>query len=164
MGTQLFARGVNLNWPIRAQIGTCSSRFQTAVDVDNGSRLFVLPYGRILFKFSTTKMVLWSPWRFCMMGNLSGFMEIWSYGDSLLPIVTRGCLVKLVRWEQLWEWSEIAGLQLRSKRGTTPMGKSPKTASNRPQTKHKTQWQPHLEVSYFYFNTSAHILPFWNIW
>ena len=33
-----------------------SRRFQTAVDVEHGSRLFVLPYGRILFKFSTTKI------------------------------------------------------------------------------------------------------------
>ena len=55
VGSQLFARGVNLNWPIRAQSGTCSSRFQTAVDVEHGSRMFVLPYGRILFKLSTTK-------------------------------------------------------------------------------------------------------------
>ena len=30
-------------------------RFQTALDVEHGSRMFVLPYGRILFMFSTTK-------------------------------------------------------------------------------------------------------------
>ena len=77
VGSQLFAHGVNLNWPIRAQSGTCSSRFHTAVDVEHDSRMFVLQYGRILFKFSTTKMVLWSPWGFCMMGNLCGCMEIW---------------------------------------------------------------------------------------
>ena len=29
--------------------------FQTAVDVKQGPRMLVLPYGRILFKFSTTK-------------------------------------------------------------------------------------------------------------
>ena len=29
--------------------------FQTAVDVEHGPRMVVLPYGRILFKFSTTK-------------------------------------------------------------------------------------------------------------
>ena len=55
VGSELFAHGVKLNLPIRAQSGTCSSRFQTAADVENGSRMFVLPYGRILFKFSTTK-------------------------------------------------------------------------------------------------------------
>ena len=36
-----------------------------------------------------------------MMGNLSGFVEIGLYGDSLLPIMTRMCFVKLVRLEQL---------------------------------------------------------------
>ena len=29
--------------------------FQTAVDVEHGPRMVVLPYGRISFKFSTTK-------------------------------------------------------------------------------------------------------------
>ena len=29
--------------------------FQTAVDVEHGPRMVVLPYGRTLFKFSTTK-------------------------------------------------------------------------------------------------------------
>ena len=33
-----------------------SRGFQTAVEVEHGSRLFVLPYGRILFKFSTAKI------------------------------------------------------------------------------------------------------------
>ena len=55
MSSQLFARGVNLNRPIRAQSGTCFSRFETAVDAEHGSRMFVLPYGRISFKFSTAK-------------------------------------------------------------------------------------------------------------
>ena len=55
MGSQLFAHDVNLISPIRVQSGTCSSRFQTAVDVEHGSHMFVLPYGRILFKFSMTK-------------------------------------------------------------------------------------------------------------
>ena len=76
VGSQLFARGVNLNWPIRAQSGTCSSRFQTAVDVEHGPRMVVRPYGRILFKFSTTKNGL---------GNLSGFMEIWFLWRLVVP-------------------------------------------------------------------------------
>ena len=53
--SQLFARGMNLNWPIRAQSERCSSRFQTAGDVEHGSHLFMLPYGWILFEFSMTK-------------------------------------------------------------------------------------------------------------
>ena len=50
--------------------------FQTAVDVEHGPRTVVLPYVRILLKFSTTKNGLVIIWRFCMIGNLSGFMEI----------------------------------------------------------------------------------------
>ena len=50
--------------------------FQTAVDVEHGSRVFVLPYGRILVKLSTTKNGRVIIWRFCMKGNLPGFMEI----------------------------------------------------------------------------------------
>ena len=48
-----------------------------AAAAEHVPRLFVLPYGRILFKCSTTKTVLSSPWRLYMMGNLSGFIEIW---------------------------------------------------------------------------------------
>ena len=51
--------------------------FQTAVDVEHGSRLFVLPYGRILLKFSTTKndrVITLEV--FIMKGNLPGFVEI----------------------------------------------------------------------------------------
>ena len=95
------------------------------------------------------------------------YLALWKYdfyGDSLLPIMTREHFVKWVRWGQLWEWSELASLPLCWKKGTTLIEKSPKTASNRPQTTHKMQWQPHFEVGYFYFNISAHILPFWNIW
>ena len=53
------------------------------------------------------------------------YLALWKYdfyGDSLLIIVTREHFVKLVRWEQLWEWSELAGLPFRSKGGTTPTG------------------------------------------
>ena len=51
------------------------------------------------------------------------YLALWKYdfyGDSLLPIVTREHFVKLVRWEQLWEWSEVTGLPLRSNGGTNP--------------------------------------------
>ena len=53
------------------------------------------------------------------------YLALWKYDFydvSLPPIVTRELFVKLVRWEQLWEWSKLAGLPLRSKGGTTPAG------------------------------------------
>ena len=79
-----------------------------------------------LFKFSMAKNgKKWS------CDHLGGFewreiyLVLWKYDiydASLLPVVTRELFVKLVRWEQLWEWSKLAGLPLRSKGGTTPTG------------------------------------------
>ena len=156
-------RSVNLNWPTRAQSGTCSSRFQTAVDVEHGSRMFVLPHGRILSKLSTTKNGLGSPWGFYIMGNLSCFMEIWFLWWFVAPYRDERVFCEVGSLRTIVRVGRIAGLPLCSERGTTTMGKSSKTASNRPQTTYKTQWQPHVVVDYFYFNISAHILPFWNI-
>ena len=50
--------------------------FQTAVDVEHGLRL--LDYHMVEYYSSLLKqkIVVWSPWRFCMKGNLPGFMEI----------------------------------------------------------------------------------------
>ena len=69
--------------------------FQTAV----GPRMVVLPYGRILFKFSTTKNGV-----VIILEVLYDGEFIWLYGktifmvrDSLLPIVMREHFVKLVR-------------------------------------------------------------------
>ena len=53
------------------------------------------------------------------------YLALWKYdfyGDSLLPIVTREHFVKLVYWEQVWEWSKVTGLPLRFKGETTPTG------------------------------------------
>ena len=122
LGSQLFARGMNLDWPIRAQNGTWSSR----VSNSHGRRTWFtpvrLPYGRILFEFSTTKNgrvialeVLYEKKFTRLYGNM-----IFMFRCSPC-IVTRELFVKLVRWEQLWEWSELAGLPLRSE-GGTPTG------------------------------------------
>ena len=141
VGSELFARGVNLNWPIREQSGTCSSRFQTAVGVENGSRLFVLPYVRILFKFSTTKNGLVITLEILYDGEF-----IWLYGNMIFMVIHCSPL-----WREsiLWSWfaekncengANWPAFHFVLRRGTTPMGKSPKTASNRPQTTHKTPW------------------------
>ena len=142
VGSQLFVRGVNLNWLIRAQSGTWSSR------VSNSHRhqtwfmhVRAAIWSNIIIEVFYNKK--WSCDHFGGFVWWRIYLALWKcdfYGDSLLPIVTREHLVKLVRWEQLWEWSEIAGLSLRSKKGTTPMEKSPKTASDHPQTMHKMQW------------------------
>ena len=89
--------------------------------------MFVLPYdnGRILSKFSTTKNSL-----VITLGGLYDREFIWLYGNMIFmlirsPFVTReaqrvfcevGSLRTIVRMER------IAGLPLRSKGGTTPMG------------------------------------------
>ena len=51
--------------------------FQTAEDVKDGPRMLVLPYGRMLFKFSTTKNglviileVLYAGEFICLYGNM----------------------------------------------------------------------------------------------
>ena len=98
-----------------------------------------LPYGRIFSQVFYNKK-----WSCDHIGDFVWreiYLALWKYdfyAVSLLPIVTRGLFVRLVRWEQLWEWSELASLSLRSKRGTTPTGNRLKTASNCPQTTHKT--------------------------
>ena len=96
MGSQLFARGVNLNWPIRAQSRTCSSRFQTAVDVEHGPRMVVLPYGRILLKFSTTKNGL-----VIILEVLYDGEFIWLYGNMIFMVIR--CSPS---WREsiLWSW------------------------------------------------------------
>ena len=76
--------------------------FQTAVDVEHGPRMVVLPYVRILLKFSTTKNGLAIILEVLCDGEC--ILALWKYdfyGDSLLPIVTREHFVKLVRWEQM---------------------------------------------------------------
>ena len=53
------------------------------------------------------------------------YLALWKYdfySDSLFPIVTREHFMKLVHSEQLWEWSKLACLPLRSKGGTTLTG------------------------------------------
>ena len=71
---------------------------QTAVDVEHGPRMVVLPHGRILFKFSTTKngpVIILE-----VLYDGEFYLALWKYdfyGDSLLPIVTREHFVKLVR-------------------------------------------------------------------
>ena len=82
VGSQLFARGVNLNWPVGAQSGTCSSR------VSNSRRRRTWStHGRaaVWSSFLRQKIVLWSFWRFCMTGNLPGFMEIWFLSWFVAP-------------------------------------------------------------------------------
>ena len=168
MGSQLFARGVNLNWPIRAQSGTCSSRFQTAIDIEHVwfTHVHAAVWSIIIQVFYDKK---WS------CDHLGGFvwreiyLALWKYDFydvSLPPIVMRELFVKLVRWEQLWEWSELTGLLLRFKGGTTPTGNRLK----RPRiilklhTRRNDNLTLRYNVGYFYFNISAHILPFCNIW
>ena len=121
VGSQLFARGVNLNWPIRAQSGTCSSRFQTAVDVEHGPRMVVLPYGWILFKFSTTENGL-----VIILEVLYDGEFIWLYGNISFMVIR--CSPS---WREsiLWSWYAENNCEngantptLRSKEGTTPTG------------------------------------------
>ena len=123
VGSQLFARGVNLNWPIRAQSGTCSSR------VSNSRRRRTWStHGRAAVCSNIIQVFYEKKWSCDHFGGFVWwgiYLALWKYdfyGDSLLPIVTRERFVKLVRWEQLWEWSKVTGLPLRSKGGTTPTG------------------------------------------
>ena len=67
---------------MRAQSGTCSSRFQTAVDVEHSSRMFMLPYGRIIFKFSTTKNGL-----VIILEVLHDGEFIWLYGNMIFMVI-----------------------------------------------------------------------------
>ena len=48
------------------------------VDVEHGSRMFVLPYGRILFKFSTTKKGLVITLEVLYEGKFT-----WFYGNMI---------------------------------------------------------------------------------
>ena len=58
--------------------------FQTAVDVENGHRMVVLPYGRILFKFSTTKNDL-----VIILEVLHDGEFIWLYGNMIFMVISR---------------------------------------------------------------------------
>ena len=121
--SQLFACGVNLNWPIRAQSGTCSSRVS-----DSHRRRTWSTHGCAAVWLNSIQVFYDKKWCCDHFGGFVWwgiYLALWKYdfyGDSLLPIVTREHFVKLVRWEQLREWSEHAGLPLCSKGGTTPMG------------------------------------------
>ena len=56
--------------------------FQTAVDVEHGPRMVVLPYGRILFKFSTTKNGL-----VIILEVLYDGEFIWLYGNMIFMVI-----------------------------------------------------------------------------
>ena len=56
--------------------------FQTAVEVEHGSRMFVVPYGRILFKFSTTKNGL-----VIILEVLYDGEFIWLYGNMIFMVI-----------------------------------------------------------------------------
>ena len=56
--------------------------FKTAVDVEHGSCMFVLPYGRILFKFSTTKNGL-----VIILEVLYDGEFIWLYGNMIFMVI-----------------------------------------------------------------------------
>ena len=60
----------------------CSSRFQTAVDIEHGSHMFVLPYGQILFKFSMTKN---GP--VIILEVLYDGEFIWLYGNMIFMVI-----------------------------------------------------------------------------
>ena len=53
-----------------------------AVDVEHGSRVFVLPYGRILLKFSTTKNGL-----VIILEVLYDGEFIWLYGNMIFMVI-----------------------------------------------------------------------------
>ena len=67
---------MNLDGPIRAQSGTWSSRFQTAVDVEHGLRLLDCRMVEYSVRFSATKNGRVITLEVCIKGNLPGFMEI----------------------------------------------------------------------------------------
>ena len=56
--------------------------FQTAVDVEHGTRMVVLPYGRILFKFSTTKNGV-----VIILVVLYDGEFIWLYGNTIFMVI-----------------------------------------------------------------------------
>ena len=56
--------------------------FQTAVDVEHGPRIVVLPYVRILFKFSTTKNNL-----VIILEVLYDGEFIWLYGNMIFMVI-----------------------------------------------------------------------------
>ena len=56
--------------------------FQTAVDVEHGPHMVVLPYGRILFKFSTTKKGIVSILEVLYDGKF-----IWLYGNIISMVI-----------------------------------------------------------------------------
>ena len=56
--------------------------FQTAVDVEHGPRMVVLPYGRILFKFSTTKNGV-----VIILEVLYDGEFIWIYGNMIFMVI-----------------------------------------------------------------------------
>ena len=56
--------------------------FQRAVDVEHGPRIVVLPYVRILFKFSTTKNGLVTILEVLYDGEF-----IWLYGNMIFMVI-----------------------------------------------------------------------------
>ena len=107
---------------------------------------WIAEWSNIQSNFLQQKLVMWSPWRLCIKGNLPGFMEIWFLWCFVSPhrderaFCEVGPLRTIVRMERTDRPSTSFWGRNNSDR------KSPKTASNRPQTTHKRQWQPHLEV------------------
>ena len=57
--------------------------FQTAVDVEHGPRTVVLPYVRILLKFSTTKNGL-----VIILEVLYDREFIWLYGNTIFMVIS----------------------------------------------------------------------------
>ena len=96
VSSQLFARGMNLDWPMRAQSITWSSR----VSNSRGRRTLFTPvrlsYGRILFKFSTTKN-----WRVITLEVLYKRKFTWLYGNVIFMMFR--CSPS---WREsfLWSW------------------------------------------------------------
>ena len=90
VSSQLFARGMNLDWPIRAQSGTWSSRVSNSCGRRTRFTPVGLPYGRIFSQVFCNKKWL--------CDHLGGFvwrviyLALWKYDFydvSLLPIVIR---------------------------------------------------------------------------
>ena len=117
VGSQLFARGMNLDWPIRAQSGTWSSR----VSNSRGRRTW----------FTCVCFAVWSnisqafynkKWSCDHLEVLYEGKFTWLYGNMIFTFRCSPSWRELVRWEQLSDWSKLADLPLRSKGGTTPTG------------------------------------------
>ena len=123
--------------PSRGQSNVCSwrefgltnksAKWNMVLEVSNSRRRRTrftpvgLPYGRIFSQVFYNKK--WSCDHLGAFVWREIYLALWKhdfYDVSLLPIVTRELFVKLVLWEQLWEWNELTGLPLRSKGGTAP--------------------------------------------